>query len=236
MISSTIPSAKYSCSGSPLMFWNGRTAMEGLSGSGSGLWPSAADLAPAVNWRCRDPRCIEPHRPVDVFQRPFPEIVERKTGLVPDLLKGAAGQAHAAGLAFILDARCYIDAVAKNVITIEDDVADIDADAERNLLRGAAIAFSHFALHVHRAGHRIDGTGEFHQHAIASRLDDPTVVFGNRGIDEFATVLLESFQRADLVGPHQARVAGDISRQHCRQSSFDTLAAQDDASHRSIQP
>ena len=35
MISSTIPSAKYSCSGSPLMFWNGSTAIDGLSGSGS---------------------------------------------------------------------------------------------------------------------------------------------------------------------------------------------------------
>src|SRR5215470_14984861 len=30
-------SVKYSCSGSPDMFWNGRTAMEGLSGRGSGL-------------------------------------------------------------------------------------------------------------------------------------------------------------------------------------------------------
>jgi hypothetical protein len=35
MISSTMPSAKYSCSGSPLMFWNGRTAIEGLSSSAS---------------------------------------------------------------------------------------------------------------------------------------------------------------------------------------------------------
>jgi hypothetical protein len=33
MISSTTPSAKYSCSGSPLMFWNANTAIEGLSGS-----------------------------------------------------------------------------------------------------------------------------------------------------------------------------------------------------------
>src|SRR4029450_3418102 len=33
VMSSTIPSAKYSCSGSPLMFWNGRTAMEGLVGN-----------------------------------------------------------------------------------------------------------------------------------------------------------------------------------------------------------
>jgi hypothetical protein len=34
IISSTIPSAKYSRSGSPLMFWNGMTASDGSSGSG----------------------------------------------------------------------------------------------------------------------------------------------------------------------------------------------------------
>ena len=33
MISSTIPSTKYSCSGSPDIFVNGRTAIEGLSGN-----------------------------------------------------------------------------------------------------------------------------------------------------------------------------------------------------------
>ena len=36
MMSSVRPSAKYSWSGSPLMFWNGRTAIDGLSGSESG--------------------------------------------------------------------------------------------------------------------------------------------------------------------------------------------------------
>src|SRR5437868_1087103 len=35
MISSTIPSAKYSCSGSPLILANGKTAIDGLSGSGN---------------------------------------------------------------------------------------------------------------------------------------------------------------------------------------------------------
>src|SRR6516225_3002994 len=35
MMSSAMPSAKYSCSGSPLMFWNGSTAIDGLSGKAS---------------------------------------------------------------------------------------------------------------------------------------------------------------------------------------------------------
>ena len=47
MISSTMPSAKYSCSGSPLILAKGSTAIDGLSGSGSagglaGAWPHAA--------------------------------------------------------------------------------------------------------------------------------------------------------------------------------------------------
>ena len=37
MISSVMPSAKNSCSGSGLMLVKGRTAMEGLSGKESGL-------------------------------------------------------------------------------------------------------------------------------------------------------------------------------------------------------
>src|SRR5207244_12945777 len=39
MISSTMPSAKYSCSGSPLILTKGNTAIDGLSGSGSGGLP-----------------------------------------------------------------------------------------------------------------------------------------------------------------------------------------------------
>jgi hypothetical protein len=38
MFSSTMPSAKYYCSGSPLMFWNGSTAIDGLSGKGGLPW------------------------------------------------------------------------------------------------------------------------------------------------------------------------------------------------------
>src|SRR5438105_391971 len=47
MMSSTTPSAKYSCSESPLRFWNGKTAMEGLSGSASGRVVSSRPEVPA---------------------------------------------------------------------------------------------------------------------------------------------------------------------------------------------
>ncbi len=47
MMSSTMPSAKYSCSGSPLRLMNGSTATDGLSGkTGGELGGGAAGDAP----------------------------------------------------------------------------------------------------------------------------------------------------------------------------------------------
>jgi hypothetical protein len=41
-----MPSAKYSCSGSPDMFWNGKTATDGFSGSGNA---GATEVATTAN-------------------------------------------------------------------------------------------------------------------------------------------------------------------------------------------
>jgi hypothetical protein len=51
--SSTMPSAKYSCWGSPLIFANGSTAIEGLSGNGryeptGGL--SVGEVSPLIRY------------------------------------------------------------------------------------------------------------------------------------------------------------------------------------------
>src|SRR6516162_7159449 len=62
MISSTMPSTKYSCSGSPLMFWNGNTAIDGLSGSGGSVpgrgttGPGAVAESPDLRLRFRQGR------------------------------------------------------------------------------------------------------------------------------------------------------------------------------------
>jgi len=42
-----MPSAKYSCSGSPLMFRNGKTAMDGFSGNAGAV----ADVGPILSGR-----------------------------------------------------------------------------------------------------------------------------------------------------------------------------------------
>ena len=75
VMSSTIPSAKYSCSGSPLMFWNGRTAIDGLSGSGSGGRSGRAEADAEHPDLCRN-----------VLQRGLAEVVDLQRHLAGGVL------------------------------------------------------------------------------------------------------------------------------------------------------
>ena len=125
---------------------------------------------------------------------------------------GVVGDAHAARLGDPLEARRDIDAVAENIVVVEDDVADMDADAELDpqLRRDVARTLSHRALQLDRAACRIDGAGELDQHAVAGGLDDAAVMRGDAGIDDGLAQHLELRQRALLVTAHQPAVAGNV--------------------------
>ena len=62
---------------------------------------------------------------------PFGKSSERKVGLASDLLEGAAGKTHAAQLAFVLDPSRNVDAVAEDIVAVDDNIANIDPDTER---------------------------------------------------------------------------------------------------------
>src|SRR5205814_5958884 len=70
------------------------------------------------------------HRPGDVFDLLLAEIIECDWQLVADLIADCSGDADSARVAQGLQPRGYVDAIAKNVICLDDDIADIDADAE----------------------------------------------------------------------------------------------------------
>ncbi len=141
---------------------------------------------------------------------------------------GVVGDADAARLGDPLEPRRDIDAVAENIVVVEDDVADMDADAKLDpeLGRHVDIPLRHRALHFHRTARRIDGAGELDQHAVAGGLDDAAVMRGDAGIDQGLPEHLQLGQRALLVTAHQPAIAGDVSRQHRRQSPIHALAGQ----------
>src|ERR1700746_1915821 len=95
MISSTMPSTKYSCSGSPLILANGNTAIGGLSGNGNGGGPAAPPSPPASPHsralRAALPRgpgrarmgafgshAVNAHRARDVLERLLADVLEGK--------------------------------------------------------------------------------------------------------------------------------------------------------------
>ena len=121
--------------------------------------------------------------------------------------------------------RRNVDAVAVDIATIDNDVADIDADPQlgTSIARHLGIARDHATLDVHRAMNRIDNADELDQHAVASRLDDPPAILGDPRIDQLAAMQLQLRERSLFIDTHHPAVADDIGRQDGRESPFRPL-------------
>src|ERR1035437_9370003 len=132
-----------------------------------------------------------------VLDRLLSHVLETKAELIAYLIVHDAGNHDPAGVGQRLQARRHIDAVSENVIAVENDVADIDADAEFDALvrRCRGVALCHAALDIDRATDGIDHAHELHEHSIARRFDDSAAMFGDLGIDEFRSELRSAMPR-----------------------------------------
>src|SRR6266404_1659942 len=143
-----------------------------------------------------DITCSKPehaYRARDVFHGLLTEIGESDRQLVPNLVVRRPGDTYPAGVAQRFQPRGNIDAVAVYIVTVNDDIADVDTDPEDDLLVrwNSRISPHHAALNVHRATYRIDHARKLYQHAVASGFDNTATVLRDARIDQFATVRLE---------------------------------------------
>src|SRR6266851_4075906 len=222
MISSTMPSAKYSCSGSPLILAKGSTAIDGLSGSGSAGGSAAPTRAlralPSTRKRGRAregafrSHPVDPHWPSDVLDLLLAQILKDKGQPVAHVVINRIGDEHPAGISQAFDPRGNVDAVAIEVVALDDHVTEIDADAQLDAAVRADIRVPLRDCLLHRDGtaHRVDDAGKLDQHAVAGGLDDAAVVLGDLRIEELTTQRFEAFERAFLVRPHQPRIPRDF--------------------------
>src|SRR5690242_10324611 len=163
--------------------------------------------------------------PSNVFDGLLSQIIEFETELILDLIVYYTRNHDAAGIGKAFQPRRHVDAVAENVVTIDDDIADIDADAKLDafLSRNIGIAFNHAALDVDGAAHRVDDTSMLDEHAVAGGLDDTAAVFGNLRIDEFFAMSLKLAERAFLIETHQLAVTGNVACPYCSKSAINTI-------------
>jgi hypothetical protein len=73
----------------------------------------------------------------DVLQALRTHIVEDDIDLAADLALRVVGDANAARLRYPLKARSNVDAVAEDVVVIDDDVPDVNADPQFDANRSA---------------------------------------------------------------------------------------------------
>ena len=144
------------------MLVNGKTAIEGLSGSARAAGRDCA-ASPL------EPHPVDPHRPGDVLKLLFAGILEGDIELASRIFLYAARNADPARFREALETGRHIHAVAEDVAAVDDDIADIDANAELDppLLRHVGIPLEHAALDLDGTAQRIDHARELGQHTVA---------------------------------------------------------------------
>src|ERR1700730_7428356 len=149
MISSTIPSTKYSCSASPLILANGSTAIDGLSGRARApeLTPPAPPPpppAPPAPLASRPPHAmaggggpgcfwgvvgegrahpVDAHWPGDVLEALLADVGELGFDFAAHLAERVFRDADAAGLGDAFEPCRDVDAVTEDVIPLDQNIA-----------------------------------------------------------------------------------------------------------------
>src|SRR5262249_12535090 len=109
------------------------------------------------------------------------EVVARQPQLAFHLFVNTSGDADAAGFGQSLQPRRDIDAVTEQVVVIDHDVAEVDADPDLHavILRQVEGSFSQVILNLDRGPPGLDGAREFGHQAVAGAAEDAAAVIGD---------------------------------------------------------
>src|SRR5262249_15558468 len=165
---------------------------------------------------------VDVDRPRDVLDALLAEIFEPRVEPAADLLAHRGGDTDAAGVGERLQPGGDVDAIAKNVVAVDDHIAEIDADTKlyRARRREVRIAPPHPCLDLAGTLDRADHALELDQQPVARGLDDAPAMPGDRRIDQLQAMGLEPRQRARLVYLHEPAVADHIGGKNRNELTF----------------
>ena len=187
------------------------------------------DAGDRTGWRSQQSRrgaaVPAPHTqwPVDVLEPHLTGVDERDPDLAVHLRVHDVGRQDAAVRRLALQTGGDVDAIAQDVVAVDDDVPQVDADAELEPPLGPRVALGQGVLQRDGALDGVDGAAELDQCAIAHRLDDAPVARRDGWIERLAPDLAERSDRTSLVDSHHAAVADDVRSEDGGQSSRDLL-------------
>jgi hypothetical protein len=199
MMSSVMPSLKYSCSGSPvprvrdhLRFTITQSDAKGAQGLG------------------------------DILEALLAEILERQIELRLYVLVNHGGQADAPRIGQIFEAGSNIYAISVYIVAFDDHITEVNADTKFDAQRlwDFRISRGHLSLNIDSAFHGVYDAGELGQCAVAHQLDDAAMVRGDLGINELSAVDLEALERAGLILAHETRIARHVGDKNGGKPAF----------------
>ena len=155
------------------------------------------------------------HRSRDVLESTLAEVASRHRQLADDLVEGGRGEHDAAGLGQCLEPGGDVDAVAVQIVAVDQHVAEVDADAKADALGlgAAGLALDHAALDGDGALDRLDHARELDQGAVAHELDQPAAMVRQQRVDQLGAMGLQAGQGRGLGRLHQPAVADHVGRQ-----------------------
>ena len=218
MISSTMPSAKYSCSGSPLIFVKASTAIDGLSGNGRGFacCPARETARQISVARPIGPqhKCLNRSR--DILQTERPKLLERQAEPIPHMISNWSRNADTARRTLSLKSCCHIHRVSVQVSAIGNRVAKVDPDPKANGPIGSMVSVlrRNLVLDFHGAAHCPVNAVEHNEQGIPAGLNDPATVLFDGGIDQVPTQCSQSLKRPHVIEADKPAVARHIGIQH----------------------
>jgi hypothetical protein len=114
----------------------------------------------------------------------FAQISELDVDLAADMIVNGEGNADAARFCDALKPRRDIDAISKDVMGLDDYVADVDTYTESNtpVLRLSRCKFLDAGLELHSSPNRLDRAPKFCQEPVASVFYDPATMLRDRGL------------------------------------------------------
>ena len=126
----------------------------------------------------------------DVLQGLFAAVGEGGVKPIADVLVDTGGDGDAARFGDLLQAGGDIDAVAQDVFALDDNIAQIDADAKGHALVfiDVLVASGHARLNFQHAAGGVDHGRKFQLQPIAHCFDDPATVVSNLRVDKFGSM------------------------------------------------
>jgi len=143
------------------------------------------------------------------------EVLERVIEPVSDLIANDATDADLTGLGQRFQPRRHIHPIAKDVLLLDDHVAEVDTHPEVDpLIRlDRAVPLGHTTLELDGAAHRVDHTRELGKETVAGILHNAASLLADLRIDQFLQMGLEPLVRALFIGAHHPRVSSHVGGQ-----------------------